>query len=99
LLVILIAVFCAQDAWAIEKIVCFPERINVDSTIEAKLRAAISAGADGVVFDQWSKEVPFTRIRMSVRGFAAVIVALLSTNSALSGTLPIMRNGIAQGSL
>ena len=61
MLVILIAVFCAQDAWAIEKIVCFPERINVDSTIEAKLRAAISAGADGVVFDQWSKEVPFTR--------------------------------------
>ena len=53
--------FVALDpVWAIEKIVCFPDRINVDNDIETKLRAAIAAGADGVIFDQWSKEVPFT---------------------------------------
>ncbi len=51
---------CAANAWAIEKIVCFPDRINADPQIETKLRAAIAAGADGVVLNQWSKEVPFT---------------------------------------
>ncbi len=56
----LLILLSLRGAFGFEKIVCFPGRINSDAQIETKLRAAIAAGADGVIFDQWSKQIPFT---------------------------------------